>query len=74
MENDEKKTPVTATTPPIVPTEPAPIPLNVDPAVDLSDGDKGRYYCPMKCEGDKMYDQPGNCPVCGMNLVLEKEM
>ena len=27
------------------------------------------YYCPMGCEGDKTYDQPGNCPVCGMNLV-----
>lgn len=27
------------------------------------------YYCPMHCEGDKVYDKPGNCPVCGMNLV-----
>lgn len=26
------------------------------------------YYCPMHCEGDKTYDRPGNCPVCGMNL------
>src|SRR5690606_26209081 len=26
------------------------------------------YYCPMHCEGDKMYDKPGSCPVCGMNL------
>jgi Cu+-exporting ATPase len=30
--------------------------------------DGGKYYCPMHCEGDKTYDQPGNCPVCGMNL------
>jgi acetolactate decarboxylase len=22
----------------------------------------------MKCEGDKMYDEPGNCPVCNMKL------
>ncbi|GAB3512763.1 heavy metal translocating P-type ATPase [Emticicia fontis] len=29
---------------------------------------KGKYYCPMHCEGDKVYNQPGNCPVCGMNL------
>jgi hypothetical protein len=29
----------------------------------------GKYYCPMKCEGDKTYDQPGKCPVCNMNLV-----
>ena len=27
------------------------------------------YYCPMGCEGDKTYPEPGNCPVCGMNLV-----
>lgn len=27
------------------------------------------YYCPMHCEGDKLYDKPGNCPVCGMDLV-----
>ena len=27
-----------------------------------------QYYCPMHCEGDKLYDKPGNCPVCGMNL------
>src|SRR5690606_12557438 len=29
----------------------------------------GVFYCPMHCEGDKTYDQPGNCPVCGMDLV-----
>ena len=27
------------------------------------------YYCPMHCEGDKTYDTPGSCPVCGMDLV-----
>ncbi|MAN26408.1 MULTISPECIES: heavy metal translocating P-type ATPase [Mesonia] len=31
----------------------------------------GVYYCPMHCEGDKTYDQPGDCPVCGMDLVEE---
>jgi heavy metal translocating P-type ATPase len=30
---------------------------------------KVEYYCPMKCEGDKVYDQPGDCPVCNMHLV-----
>lgn len=30
---------------------------------------QGNYYCPMKCEGDKVYDKPGNCPVCNMHLV-----
>ena len=31
----------------------------------------GTYYCPMHCEGDKTYDEPGDCPVCGMDLVEE---
>lgn len=26
------------------------------------------YQCPMKCEGEKMYDKPGSCPVCKMDL------
>lgn len=29
----------------------------------------GKYYCPMHCEGDKLYDKAGDCPVCGMDLV-----
>lgn len=28
-----------------------------------------KYYCPMHCEGDKVYNEPGDCPVCGMHLV-----
>ncbi|CAM3711433.1 heavy metal translocating P-type ATPase [Flavobacterium gelidilacus] len=31
----------------------------------------GKYYCPMHCEGDKVYDKAGDCPVCGMDLVKE---
>jgi len=31
----------------------------------------GKYYCPMHCEGDKMYDKEGDCPVCGMDLVQQ---
>lgn len=27
-----------------------------------------KYFCPMKCEGEKTYDQPGRCPVCNMKL------
>lgn len=30
--------------------------------------DGSAYACPMKCEGDKTYDAPGKCPVCGMAL------
>ena len=29
----------------------------------------GKYYCPMFCEGEKVYDKAGDCPVCGMDLV-----
>ena len=28
-----------------------------------------KYQCPMHCEGDKVYDKPGNCPVCNMRLT-----
>lgn len=28
------------------------------------------WICSMHCEGDKTYDEPGNCPVCNMKLVL----
>ena len=31
----------------------------------------GTWYCPMHCEGDKTYNEPGDCPVCGMDLVEE---
>ena len=33
-----------------------------------SEPGKNKYYCPMGCEGDKTYDKPGDCPVCGMHL------
>ena len=26
------------------------------------------YQCPMKCEGDKVYHEPGKCPKCNMDL------
>ena len=29
----------------------------------------GVFYCPMHCEGDKIYNEPGSCPVCGMDLI-----
>lgn len=41
----------------------------VAPAQKPQGGSSGVYYCPMHCEGDKTYDKPGNCPVCGMDLV-----
>ncbi len=40
------------------------------PASEFSN-QSGKYYCPMRCEGDKTYDKPGNCPICGMHLVSD---
>lgn len=34
-----------------------------------SSDNAGKYYCPMFCEGDKVYDSNVGCPVCGMDLV-----
>jgi len=32
------------------------------------------YYCPMHCEDEKTYDEPGNCPVCGMDLIKQPSL
>ncbi len=34
---------------------------------------EAKYQCPMKCEGDKTYDEPGKCPKCGMDLKKVEE-
>ena len=26
------------------------------------------YQCPMKCEGEKTYAEPGKCPSCQMDM------
>ena len=31
------------------------------------------YQCPMKCEADKTYHEPGACPVCKMDLKEVKK-
>jgi Cu2+-exporting ATPase len=43
----------------------------LEPSKDLGNG---VFYCPMHCEGDKTYDKPGDCPVCGMDLVEEQNL
>lgn len=36
-----------------------------------SAGDLAQVYrCPMKCEGEKTYNEMGSCPVCEMDLTL----
>ncbi len=56
------------------------IPEAKKPSKSMSAGQAGMnsqhgvFYCPMHCEGDKTYNKPGDCPVCGMNLVEEVPM
>ncbi|WP_158728381.1 MULTISPECIES: heavy metal translocating P-type ATPase [unclassified Flavobacterium] len=35
---------------------------------------QGKFYCPMHCEGEKVYEKAGDCPVCGMDLVKAPEL
>lgn len=39
-----------------------------------TDHGSGVYYCPMHCEGDKTYQEAGDCPVCGMDLVEQPSL
>ena len=43
-------------------------------AVALPASASGKYYCPMFCEGDKVYDSQVGCPVCGMDLVKAPDL
>jgi len=42
--------------------------------VTLPKNTSGKYYCPMFCEGEKVYDTAGDCPVCGMDLVKAPDL
>lgn len=42
-------------------------------APKVTDEMAGKYFCPMYCEGDKVYDSNVGCPVCGMDLVKYPE-
>lgn len=46
-----------------------PIPKNKKKSKQTVASGSGTFYCPMQCEGKKVYDKPGDCPVCGMDLV-----
>ncbi len=49
----------------------APDPKKMKMASPAHQNGGNRYFCPMRCEGDKTYDKPGDCPVCGMHLIEE---
>ena len=55
-----------------LPGTPDPVPER-DPVKTGGQG-TGVYYCPMQCEGNRTYDAPGDCPVCGMDLVEEQNL
>ncbi len=38
------------------------------PAAAIPEGAAVKYQCPMDCEKGKLYDAPGSCPVCKMDL------
>jgi hypothetical protein len=44
---------------------------NTQNAVVTATNTTDKYVCPMNCEGSGS-DQPGKCPVCGMDLVLNR--
>ncbi len=54
-QNEDKKTAVLAT----------------DETKKSPNNGNGKFYCPMHCEGEKLYDKAGDCPVCGMDLVQQ---
>ena len=43
---------------------------HADHAVQTPGAESAKYFCTMKCEGEKTYDREGNCPVCNMKLEL----
>ena len=47
--------------------------LNLSPKEKMKMEVMKIYTCPMKCEGDKVYNSSGKCPVCGMDLQLKKD-
>jgi Cu+-exporting ATPase len=52
-------------------SKPQPSEMNT---VALPSSASGKYYCPMFCEGDKVYDSQVGCPVCGMDLVKAPDL
>ena len=54
----------------------APSAKSEEPITETEKGKEGTgtFYCPMHCEGDKTYIKPGDCPVCGMDLVEEMSL
>ena len=52
----------------------SPLPSPEPRTIPAQSNGTGTFYCPMHCEGDKIYEGPGDCPVCGMDLVEEQNL
>lgn len=51
--------------------EQQPSPVTYSP---VNNSGKAFYYCPMHCEENKTYDNAGDCPVCGMDLLEQASL
>lgn len=53
------------------PSEASPTPAHVAEQAPAAQPEQGRLYyvCPMPAHSDILYDHPGKCPICGMDLV-----
>ncbi|TCN58907.1 heavy metal translocating P-type ATPase [Flavobacterium circumlabens] len=49
-------------------------PAGAKAEVPVAANENGKYYCPMHCQGDKIYDKAGDCPVCGMQLEKMRQL
>lgn len=52
-----------------MPLEQIPELLSKSQAADGVPPSGPQFHCPMKCEGEKAYSEPGRCPACEMKLV-----
>ncbi|MEO6175793.1 MAG: copper-translocating P-type ATPase [Flavobacterium circumlabens] len=49
-------------------------PAGAKAEMPVAANENGKYYCPMHCQGDKIYDKAGDCPVCGMQLEKMRQL
>src|SRR5690606_37303231 len=47
---------------------------NCNPPEINTEKETAQYVCPMDCENGKVYDKPGRCPVCKMNLQTAESL
>lgn len=43
--------------------------MEADSSAHHAEHTHAKYHCPMDCEDGKTYDEAGQCPKCGMDLI-----